>query len=66
MCVVEKILAFTVHSMVHASPIFTYESEINPLSPPHYPSTESVTPKGNPKPHGNPPNPVPKVPADPD
>ena len=55
-----------VHSLVHLSPIFTYESASDPPSPPHISLSESVTPKGNTKPHNNPPNSVPNVPADPD
>ena len=72
-------LASTVNSQVHASPIFTYESARGPLSiftygsaseppsPLNELSAESVIPKKlNPKTHKNPPNPVLYVPADPD
>ena len=65
-CAIEKISAMLVHSPVHSSPIFNYWNTSNPPSLPHYSSTESVTPKGIPTPHDNPPNPVPYVPADPD
>ena len=38
----------------------------DPPSPSHDSSAETVTPKGNPTPRKNPPNPVTNVPADPD
>ena len=52
--------------MVHASPIFTYGSASDPPSPPYDSSAESVKPKGNTKPHNNPPNPVLNAPDEPD
>ena len=70
-CAIENILTSPVH-LVHTpttlptSPIFNYGRESYPLSPSHDSSEESVTPKGNPKPHDNPSNPVPNVLADPD
>ena len=62
---IENILAFKVHSLVHASPIFTYGSASDPPTPSHDSPAESVTPKVHPNPRNNPPNPVPYVPADP-
>ena len=63
---IEKILASLEHSPVHASPIFTYESVIDPTSPPHDSLAESVTTKGITKPRKNPPNTVQNLPSDPD
>ena len=51
---------------VLASPIFTYWRASDPPSPLHDYSAESITPKGNTNPFGNPPNPVTNVPTDPD
>ena len=62
----ENKLASPVYSLVHASPIFTYRNARDPLSPSHYSSAESVTPKGIPTPRKNPPNPLLYIPADPD
>ena len=44
-CAIENILASRVHSPVHASPIFTYGSAIESLTPLHDSSEQSVTPK---------------------
>ena len=63
---IEKILAMTVHYLVHASPIFTYGRASDPPSPSHDSSEESVPPKGNPKLCNNPINPVLYVSADPE
>ena len=62
---IEKIMELLVHSLVHASLIFSYGSASDPPSPSHDQSAEIVSPKGNPKPHNNPPIPIPYVPADP-
>ena len=59
-------MASLVYFLVHASQIFTYGSASDPPSPPHYSSTESVTPIGNSKPGGKPQNMVPNIPAVPD
>ena len=45
---------------------FTHGTSSEPPLPSHESSVESVTPKVNPTPCNNPPNPVPNVPADPD
>ena len=57
-------MASPVHSLVHTSRIFNYDSASDPPSTTHETMTESLTPIGNPKPHENPPNPVPNVPDD--
>ena len=62
-CAIEKILQSPVHSTVHASQIFNYGSASDPRSSPHDSSAESVTPRGNAKPHGNPFNPAPTIPS---
>ena len=61
-----KYIGSPVYSQVHASPIFTYKGASDPLSSPHYFLEKSVALKINLKPHNNPPNPLPNVPADPD
>ena len=61
----EKILASLVNYPAHTSLIFNYGSTSDPPSPPHDSLAEILTPKGNPKPRKNPPNPVTYVPADP-
>ena len=53
-------------SPVPASPIFTYGTVCDPRSSLYGSSVEIMTPKGNPTPYKNPPNPVPNVPSDPD
>ena len=53
-CAIENILVSSVHSLFHASPIFTYGGESDPPSPPNDSSSVSVTPKGIPKPRNNP------------
>ena len=53
-------------SPVSSSPIFTYVTTSDPRSSSHDSLSESVITKGNPKPHNNPPNPVPKIPDEPD
>ena len=61
MRVIEKILAYPLH-LVHTphpiptSPIVTYGVASDPPSPPHDSSSETVTPKVNPKPRENTPN----------
>ena len=65
-CSIENILTSPVHYPVPTPPICFYGRARYPLSPLHDSSEDSVTPKVNPKPRGNPPNPVPKVLDDPD
>ena len=55
-----------IHSPVQDSPIFTNGGGNELPSPPHDSSEERVTYRGNPNPHGNPPNPVPNTPYYPD
>ena len=57
-----------VHTPPHVpySSILLYERESDPPSPSHLSSPESVKLKVNPMLRNNPPNPVPKIPADPD
>ena len=61
-----NILASPVHSTVHISPIFSYESASAPPSPSRESPAEIMKPKGNPNPCNSPPNPLPNVPADSD
>ena len=63
-CAIDKILESLVHYPLHASQIFTFGGSSDPPSPPQDSSEESVTPRGNPKPRNNHPNPVTNVPAD--
>ena len=53
-------------SPVHSPRIFTNGTASDTQSPLYDSSGEIVTPKRNPTPHNNPPNPVPNVPDDPD
>ena len=59
---IKKIVALSVHSLLHVSPIFHYRIASDPLSPSHDSPSESMTPKGNSKPRKNPPNTLPDVP----
>ena len=52
----EKILASPVHSLVYASPKFTYGNASDPLSPLYDSLEESVTPRVISKPRDNLPN----------
>ena len=70
-CAIEKILSLPVHLVnipcqVPAPQIFTYGKSSDPRSTSHDSSAESVTPKGNPTPHNNPPNLLLKIPDEPD
>ena len=60
---IEKILESPVHFLVHASPIYTYRSASEPLSPLHDSSGKSWTPKVYHNPCNNPPNPAKYVPT---
>ena len=51
--------------LVPAPRIFTYGTAIEPQSPSYDSSEKSVTPKGNPTPRNNPPNPVTNIPYEP-
>ena len=61
-----KKLALSVNSTVHTSPIFAYGSASDPPSQTKSSSSKSVTPKRNPKPRDNTPDPVFYVTNDPD